>query len=63
MNIVFHIPEHFGSIPCPNNVRNYLNQETRPQEAFIQVVLVMRLEEKAPDAGILNYHTQNRYGS
>ncbi|EDW6066289.1 hypothetical protein YT14_004510 [Salmonella enterica subsp. enterica serovar Oslo] len=38
MKIVFHIPEHSRSIPCLNNVRNYLNQAVRPQGESIQVV-------------------------
>jgi Uncharacterized conserved protein len=38
MKIVFHIPELSRSIPCLNNVRNYLNQTARPQEEIIMVV-------------------------
>ncbi|EHM2355251.1 DsrE family protein [Salmonella enterica subsp. enterica serovar Bonariensis] len=38
MKIVFHIPELSRSIPCLNNVRNYLNQTARSQEESIQVV-------------------------
>ncbi|EHY0218749.1 hypothetical protein RJK31_004340 [Salmonella enterica] len=38
MKIVFHIPELSQSIPCFNNVRNYLNHATRSHETFIQVV-------------------------
>lgn len=38
MKIVFHIPERSRSIPCLNNVRNYLNHATMSHETFIQVV-------------------------
>jgi uncharacterized protein len=38
MKIVFHIPEFSRSIPCLNNVRNYLNQATKPHEESIQVI-------------------------
>ncbi|EAQ6248373.1 hypothetical protein GNN02_07720 [Salmonella enterica] len=38
MRIVFHVPELSRSIPCLNNVRNYLNQATEAQEESVQVI-------------------------
>ncbi|EAO8776975.1 hypothetical protein CDJ04_19480 [Salmonella enterica] len=38
MRIVFHVPELSRSIPCLNNVSNYLNQATEAQEESVQVI-------------------------
>lgn len=38
MKLIFHVPEISRSIPCMNNVRNYLKQVTRPQEESVQVI-------------------------
>ncbi|ENA0198863.1 hypothetical protein ABFI44_000985 [Salmonella enterica] len=38
MKIVFHVPELSRSIPCLNNVKNYLKQSASPEEDKIQVI-------------------------
>ncbi|EBV4143535.1 hypothetical protein F8606_26065 [Salmonella enterica] len=38
MKIVFHVPDISRSIPCMNNVKNYLKQAVRPQEESVRVI-------------------------
>ncbi|ENP1270517.1 DsrE family protein [Salmonella enterica] len=38
MNIVFHVPELSRSIPCLNNVRNYLKLSSQPEDEAIRIV-------------------------
>ncbi|EDR5401366.1 hypothetical protein CDS77_004927 [Salmonella enterica subsp. enterica] len=45
MKIVFHIPELSQSIPCFNNVRNYLNHATRSHETeILDIIMAMRVQ-------------------
>ncbi|EBA9058175.1 DsrE family protein [Salmonella enterica] len=38
MNIVFHVPELSRSIPCLNNVKNYLKLSLQPEDEAISIV-------------------------
>ncbi|EMZ8854728.1 DsrE family protein [Salmonella enterica] len=38
MNIVFHVPELSRSIPCLNNVKNYLKLSLQPEDEAIRIV-------------------------
>lgn len=42
MNIVFHVPELSRSIPCLNNVKNYLKLSLQPEDEAISIVLTRR---------------------
>ncbi|HAU6732982.1 TPA: hypothetical protein JEL83_002898 [Salmonella enterica subsp. enterica serovar Elisabethville] len=38
MKIIFHVPELSRSIPCLNNVKNYLKLSSRPEDEEICII-------------------------
>ncbi|EKB3329222.1 DsrE family protein [Salmonella enterica subsp. enterica serovar Chandans] len=38
MKIIFHVPELSRSIPCLNNVKNYLKLSVQPEDEAIRIV-------------------------
>lgn len=38
MNIIFHVPELSRSIPCLNNVKNYLKLSLQPEDEVIRII-------------------------